>query len=116
MATGFLEDGICFTTSQEALDFHFQGIPPSFLITTSTSTLQEYLRLASGQWNLRKATIATSGVQTQVFSTAVPALVQPSCTLPNTAMESFTDGAILGWGIVAAMVAAWAIKSLSKGL
>lgn len=42
-----------------------------------------------------------------------PVSLQPETLNPGT---NFTDGALLGWGVVAAMVAAWAITILRRAL
>lgn len=46
-------------------------------------------------------------------SAVVPVSIQPANFDPE---ESFSDGMSLGWGVAAAMVAAWAIVHLRRGL
>lgn len=45
--------------------------------------------------------------------TAVPVSIQPESI---DAQTNFTDGATLGWGVAAAMAAAWAVVHLRKAL
>lgn len=39
-----------------------------------------------------------------------------SCDTTTIPTENFLDGSILGWGVALAMVAAWAIHSMRRGL
>ena len=118
MATGYLSEGVCWASVMEATDAHFQSIPPSSLTvsTTTITYLHSYIKQANGTWNFVKQSYSSTGSPTLNYSVAMPTLNFYACTLPNSPSESFSDGLILGWGIVAAMVAAWAVKAMSKGL
>lgn len=53
------------------------------------------------------------GATYSAVSAVVPVSIQPSNFDPE---ESFSDGMSLGWGVAAAMVAAWAIVHLRRAL
>lgn len=53
------------------------------------------------------------GTTTTPVVSVLPVSLQPAGVDPVT---GFTDGAVLGWGVAAAMVAAWAVHSLRRAL
>jgi hypothetical protein len=116
MATGYFAEGFCWATTQEATDAHFQSIPPTILTTTTTQSIAEFVRQASGVWNMTHATQNATGVRTQQYSVAYPQPTFTVCQLPNSPSQSFQDGLLLGWGIVLAMALAYAYKSMGKAL
>ena len=55
---------------------------------------------------------------TNTVISGVPVTLQPVSLQPESidAQSNFTDGATLGWGVAAAMAAAWAVVHLRKAL
>jgi hypothetical protein len=64
-------------------------------------------------WAARFTCVDTSGDPTNGIPQLVNVQIQEAVPDP---VSSFTDGAVLGWGVVAAMVAAYAIKLLQRSL
>lgn len=77
-------------------------------------------RDVSGAWSLnyKTCTTGTASPTCSPYSVAAPTNVVGSCTLTPSAdpVQEFTDGNLLGWGVVAAMVAAWGITVLRRGI
>jgi len=117
MVTGFFSNGQCLATFQQATDTHWDSIEPELLISGSTTIIHQAERLSSGAWVHHKYELSTSGAMTDKFSIPLPPLYFGSCDIPySDPVQSFQDGAIIGWGIAAAMAAAWAIHFLRRAL
>lgn len=115
MALGYSVGGVCFSTSAEAVDAYYSNIPPSILQTATTAYKLHYL-YSGGSWLLQKQTISSTGALTTNYTIAVPTNVYGSCALSNDPATNFFDGMTLGWGVAAAMIFAWAIWVLRRGL
>jgi hypothetical protein len=110
MADGFLNAAVCYGLQEQAMDARLSAGAPSHT-AGSTAYVSEFVKEA-GVWRL-KVYSADAGGQLMLRTDAVaPAHSFPSCDT----MESFKDGQVLGWGVVAAMVAAWCIASMRRGL
>lgn len=110
MAAGFLHNGYCFTTLAEATAKHWAE-NPAFITAGSTSYMADVV-FNGTVWQLKKYTLSSTGVLTNNSTTTLPALTFPAC---NTE-QMFMDGMTVGWGIAAAIIAAWVIKNLRRGL
>lgn len=110
MAAGFLYGETCFATVADATAAYFAAWPVSVLQTSTTTSV--FMPIVNGgpSWGLQKTTYSATGAKTINFNVAAPTLAFPSCTVVNDPVENFTDGTILGWGIVLAMAIAWGFR------
>ena len=118
MAAGYGAVGACFTTSKLALDAHWGSQPVISTPATTTSIFFHHSHIRSGDnWVLstdRCTMTDNTPICTRGTST-LPTYTPTACTL-NNSIDSFTDGALLGWGVVAAMVAAWIFLQMRRAL
>lgn len=110
MATGYLFNRYCYPTSAQAADAYFSGSGP-FHVPGATS-YQSWYSKSAGNWILQRITISSTGSSTTLNSVA---MVTPTFASCDTSAV-FLDGMTLGWGVAAAMVAAFAVKFLSRAL
>lgn len=115
MAVGFFSEGVCWSIAQEAIDAHFQSIPPTILTTTSTQSVHEFVKQGNGVWNTRHYTQSSNGAVTQQWSIATPNPILISCTLPNDPTSQFLSGVELGWAVSAVLIIAYSIQRLRRG-
>jgi hypothetical protein len=126
MTAGYSAAGACWATPSEAVDAYYsnQQINTNMVQYAGGNLNYHYGEFFkdSGVWKL-SLTYCDSVTQSCI-SPSIRILttnVYGTCTLSadNSTLDpltSFTDGALLGWGIVAAMVAAWSIKVLRRGI
>jgi hypothetical protein len=110
MAAGFLYQGQCYATLSDATAAHWSENPAAFL-PGSTSYIID-IGFSGTAWQIKKYTLASNGTLTLNTTTNLPALTFPTCETS----QNFTDGMELGWGVAAALVAAWLVKILRRGL
>lgn len=110
MAAGFLYQTQCFSTLADATAAHWSEKPADFT-PGSTSYITDVIWSGS-VWQIKKYTLSSTGVLTNNSTTNLPALTFPTCETS----QNFDDGMMLGWGVSAAIVAAWVIKNLRRGL
>lgn len=111
---GFRVGDVCYPTSGEALDHFYSLASPS--MAPATTTAYTTFTNVGGVWQMAKYSINSSGVWSLNYSTTAPVVNFASCTVLDDATTQFTDGVTLGWGVAAAMVAAWSIKFLADRL
>lgn len=107
---GALFDNRCYPDNSSAADAYFLSVGPHFT-AGSTSYLQEYLKVG-GVWKIQRYSVASNGTVTTLTQSNAPTPAFPACD-PT---ESFFDGMTLGWGVAGAIVAAWVIKNMRRGL
>ena len=110
MATGYLYKTQCFPTLADATSARWSDQEAG--ITSGTTSYLTDVQWSGTAWVLKRYTLNTSGTLTLNTITNLPALSFPSCDTT----QNFTDGSLLGWGVVAAMVAAYAVKFIAQGL
>lgn len=110
MSAGFLYQSQCFNTLADATAAHWSE-QPAFMTAGSTSYITDVVWSGS-LWQVKKYTLSSAGALTLNSTTSLPAVTFPTC---ETA-ETFNDGMSLGWGVAAAIVAAWVVKNLRRGL
>jgi len=121
MATGYGSNGSCFASVTDAVNDHYGSAlidSYDFLASGHGTTQFNYV---AGAWQ-RETTQCYYNSTTPYNCvlrvdaarpyTPYPCTLQPS----DDPVQQFTDGAILGWGIAAAMVAAWAVTVLRRGI
>jgi len=107
---GSLLGSICYATSTEATDAYYSGKDPSY--TAGTISYLSYFEKPSGTWEIVRKSIDSNGTITGLTSVTAPSLTFPTCDQST----SFIDGVTIGWGILAAMVAAYAFKLMQRAL
>jgi len=111
MAAGFLAQGVCYSTNVSAADAHFLAQGP-FYTAGATSYLGWFEKSAGLVWQIKRQSIASGGAITNLTTSNATVPTFPTCDTT----EQFFDGMSLGWGVAAAIVAAWVIKNLRRGL
>lgn len=111
---GALFGGICYATTNEANDAYFQTIAPTFYALGSDMHQVRYEGSGSTWWIKDYTITGNTATLNSTIAATLPAF--NSCTTPNTPIENFNDGMVLAWGIVLAMIAAWAISNLRRSL
>lgn len=110
MAAGFLHQNVCYASLAEATAAHW-SMNPVFITAGSTSYIADTVWSGTA-WVVKKYTLSSTGALTLNSTTNAPALSFPTC---ETGQE-FLDGMSVGWGVAAAIVAAWVVKNLRRGL
>jgi len=108
---GFLVGERCFDTQAQAADQWFSGKEPSYT-AGSTSYVSWFEKNVSNVWQINRQSISSTGTITNLTTSNATVPVFPSCTVT----DNFNDGMLLGWGVAAAMIGAYAIKFIAKGL
>jgi hypothetical protein len=110
MGVGYEFQGRCYSSTVDAADAYFTGLPVQ-IVSGATSYATEFTKSAA-VWQSKGYSISSTGVWTTRYTSTAVVPIFPIC---DTA-ESFNDGLLLGWGIATAMVLAWAISHLRRGL
>lgn len=108
MAAGFLAVGRCFASFGDALDAYYGAVPPA-QTPGNPSYIGMFIKSSSGWLHITNQ-YGPSGYSTEVSRVGPLSMLFPSCD-PS---ESFFDGLTLGWGVVAAMVVAWAVLQMKR--
>lgn len=110
MAAGYIIGDQCLDVATAGHVFSL-GVPRSLTFDgTSTHLHQTVYDQNDNEFAIRHF-VDGAFVDSVVF---VPSF-QP-CDTTDIPYQNFADGAMLGWGVAAAMVAAWAIHTLRRGL
>lgn len=105
---GYQFQNVCYPSTAAAADAFFSSAPPA-TVAGSTTYLTEYTKPA-GSW--LASIYKISGGTTELLSqSSAPVPAFPVCS----ELDAFKDGATIGWGVAAAVVAAWCIKFLARG-
>lgn len=110
MATGYLYKTQCFPTLADATAARWGDEDAG--ITPGTTSYIADVQWSGSAWVLKRYTLSSTGTLTLNTTTNLPALSFPTCDTTS----NFSDGAVLGWGVAAAMVAAYAVKFIAQGL
>ena len=115
MATGWLEKGICFANQQDAVDMHFQAIPPTINETSTKNSITSYVKQTNGVWTFNRVNISATGSQSQQYSITASAPFQAACENPNDPTSNFLNGMELGWCVATVMVVVFVIRRTYRG-
>ena len=107
---GYLFKSQCFETLAEATAAHWSEKPADFT-PGATSYLTDVIWSGTA-WQIKKYTLSSAGVLTNNTTTNLPVLAFPTCN----STDAYFDGMTLGWGVAAAMVAAFSIKFIARAL
>lgn len=117
MAAGHYVNGVCTDTAVSANSYYSQ-IMPTFTPGSAGTEIYKVFANVNGTWSLDEYTISSTGAVTLNFKSPLPTPSLASCTFetPLTNTDRFIDGNVLGWGVALAMVAAWSIHAMRRGL
>lgn len=101
----------CYSANSDAADSFFTGAGP-FYTAGATSYLGWFEKTAGGVWQIKRQSIASNGTITNLTTSNATVPTFPTCQLS----DNFNDGMLLGWGVAAAMLAAFAVKFIARGL
>lgn len=119
MAAGHIVYGQCVDVA-ESLDLYWGQKGPEHAVFPSSSgssyTDMFVYEKVGGVWQMTTWLNAPSLPFISKGSKTVPAVSFASCEYQPalSAVDSFVDGHFLGWGVVAAMAAAWAVHQLRR--
>lgn len=100
----------CYSSNSDAADAFFSGKDPSY--TAGATSYLSWFEKAGSTWQIKRQSIDSGGVVTTltVSNATVPTFA--SCDV----FDNFSDGMLVGWGVAAAMLAAYGVKFIAKGL
>lgn len=107
--TNTLVNNVCYSSVASATDAYFSLMPVS-VVTSSTDTYKVDYRKSGADWLQYKQVVNSSGSPSPVYSFVVGAPTFPQCD----ATQPFFDGMQMGWGIVAGMIAVYAVILIRK--
>ena len=100
----------CYSTNAEAVDAFFLSQGPSY--TAGGTSYQSWFEKVSGIWQIKRQSIASNGTITTLTSSNATQPTFPACS----EAQPFLDGMTIGWGVAAAMCAAFSIRFLQRAL
>jgi len=101
----------CYETAAEAATEFYQQQEQSWLVDTKSVVIKSYFD-GTG-WRSQKADYSGTGVKTIAWDLPAEPVLFPYCAQSETSAQ-FTDGVLLGWGVVAAMAIAWGFKMMRR--
>jgi hypothetical protein len=106
---GSLFEGKCYASNTEAADAFFSAKEPSYT-AGATSYQSWYEKSVSSVWQIKRQSISSSGVVTNLTTSnaTIPTFV--ACDQAG----DFKDGAIIGWGVASALIVAACLKMLQR--
>lgn len=107
---GYNFNSTCYTTNAEAADAYFLSASPAF--TSGSTSYLSWFEKVSNVWQIKRQSIAANGTVSNLNASTATVPAFPTCTQS----QNFLDGVTLGWGVAAAMIAAFAVKFLARGL
>lgn len=111
MASGFLVYGQCVDTIDKARDVYWSNVEPASVVKPDGSSYTWYVYKAGTSWF---QCLKPDSTASHTCSTLT--LMQfASCEIDD-AYSSYSDGMILGWGVVAAMAVAYSAKLIKDAL
>lgn len=109
--TGFLVGDKCYPDVTTARDIYYGSAVPTVAPGPSGSSYFGVFTKDGGGWKFFSYQVA-NGTQTLVASSTYLSRTFPACD-PS---EGFTDGMLVGWGVLAAMLAAWGCRQMGWSL
>lgn len=105
--TGGYFGGRCFTSPGEAEDAYYSGVPLVF-----GNQFAQRLEKTPGGWVIHSHSIGTDGALSPLPTAS---MLAPSQTFPACDPGAgYDDGMLIGWGIAAATIGAFALAWLAK--
>lgn len=101
-------NGKCFADTQSAADAFFSSAAP--VLTPGANTYQAWFEKVSGQWQLKRQTIDSTGVITYTGQTLAVTPEFSSCD----PMEYLNDGLSVGWLLSALLLSSWGMLQLKR--
>lgn len=116
MSVGHVVNGVCVDVA-DSMSAYYSQIHPVLIAGASADTWRVFEYFSA--WKLTNYSIdKNSGVISALWSVPLPAPGLASCVYdaPISNLDRFTDGNLMGWAVVAAMVAAWSITVLRRAI
>jgi hypothetical protein len=115
VATGWFQGGICYALQNEAIDAHFDAIPPQTHLTTTEILHLSYVKHPDGHWDYVSQSYSPSGSLTTNYTTPATTIYQAPCEILNDPTSNFLNGMELGWAVAASMVVVYVISRMKRG-
>lgn len=109
---GYRVGSTCYATEVEGVDAFFSGVVPVFDASSNPFAYTRWSK-STGVWAVDHFHVSNAGVMTLQWTAAIPPKELGVCDMPNDPTTMFTDGMLLGWGVVLAMVLAWGVKLMT---
>lgn len=120
---GFQVGKECYSTEAQAADAFYSAQPMSVtsVATTPIKTVVHFVTKDPTYGWINAYLVADpsgGGTIASGTSSILPSKAFPTCTYQPemSATDKFLDGNTLGWGVALAMVGAWAIHAMRRGL
>lgn len=107
---GFRVSDRCYSSNSDAADAFFSAKDPSY--TAGATSYLSWFEKVGATWQIKRQSISSTGVITNLTASNATVPTFSACNV----MDNFSDGMLLGWGVAAAMIAAYAVKFIAKGL
>jgi hypothetical protein len=116
MAAGHIVNGSCVDVAASA-DLYYSVQSSRIEKGTSLDFYHQHSKNA-GAWQVEQYSIASDGSVVLLHQASIPIPNFATCDYQpeDSAFDRFVDGSVLGWGIVAAMVAAWLFLQMRRAL
>ena len=111
---GYLSSNVCFANLQEAIDNHYSDIPPSVLVTPTSTHFFLYEQV-SGIWHQKKFEVLNNGSVVSYFDNVATSPVFAGCAKSDDPLENFQHGAELGTAISSLMVIVYVVRRIYRG-
>lgn len=123
MAAGFYAKGVCYGTTQEAINGFYSAHQPVYQLSATNSYKLQWLYVA-GVWKEQKSTITNTGVSTVNYTINAPTNVYANCTTNGPTFSEVFDVPLAAdlqtlWMIPFAVImicylSAWAFQQLQN--
>jgi hypothetical protein len=109
---------ICYASQSDAADVYYSAQPGLLTAPLNGSLQGSGYSFEGGKWVVRGVYYSSNGTVSTGIYGAVPLKVFPSCTYvaPETSSQLFTDGTVLGWGVLSAMAAVWGLMYMRRAI
>lgn len=101
----------CYETVAEAATEFYQRQDANWLV--DAKSIQNRVYFNGTAWRSTQVEYSATGVKTVRWDTPADPVQFPYCAQSETSAQ-FTDGVLLGWGVVAAMAIAWGFKMMRR--
>ena len=117
---GFMYQGLCHMRQQDAIDNHFQHLPPSTIVSSGTTYTIFHNKNTTGTWSLVKQSITNTGVITTNHNVVVPSPNFATCddSVGANDLLSLTaaQGALIGGSIILVWAIAFSVRAIISTL
>lgn len=101
----------CYETTAEAEAEYYQSQSQQWQVDGSPVVVKHYWN--GSAWRIHRVDYNTSGVRSVGWDQAAEVVQFPYCAQSETTAQ-FTDGVLLGWGVVTCMAIAWGFRAMRR--